>query len=175
MKRQIRQGTFETNSSTQHALVIKSKYLKRSISDGIPEGFNVPEKVTLYGVHWEDNIKLNTFENRLVYLYSSLLDWQINKCYLIRFFVWLDKLGIKYELCELSEDDSYCDDIPEDFIEELLDVHHEEKFIAYLFADDILNDCYADDCGSWEQQCEWEQTIADFSKGSDSITLRTRC
>lgn len=175
MKQQIRLNVFETNSSTQHALVIKSKYLNRSITDGIPEGFNVPEKVKLYGITWEDNIKLNTFENRLVYLYSSLLNWQIDKHYLIRFFIWLDKLGIKYELCDLSEDGSYYDIIPEDFIEDLLGVNHEENFIAYLFANDILNDSYADDCGSWEQQCKWEQTIADFSKGNEVITLRTRC
>lgn len=178
MKRQIRQSVFETNSSTQHVLVIKSKYLNRSIDDGIPESFKTPEKVTLYGVTWEnwkDNIKLNTFINRLVYLYSALLDWQIDRRYLIRFFIWLDKLGIKYELCELPENGSYCDIIPEELIEELLNVHHEENFIAYLFADDILNDSYADDCGSWEQQCKWEKTISDFSKGNDSITLSTRC
>lgn len=92
MKRQIRQSVFETNSSTQHVLVIKSKYLKRSITDGIPESFKTPEKVTLYGVTWEnwkDNIKLNTFINRLVYLYSALLDWQIDRRYLIRFFFYL--------------------------------------------------------------------------------------
>ena len=99
----------------------------------------------------------------------------MDKKYLIRFLSYLNRLGITSELCELDPDANYYDLMPRDFIEDLMGVHHESTFLAYIFADDIFNDSYADDCGSWEQQCEWEDTIAKFSKGKDIISLRTRC
>lgn len=52
MKQQIRLNVFETNSSTQHALVIRCADKNRSIKDGIPEGVKLPEKVQLYAMSW---------------------------------------------------------------------------------------------------------------------------
>lgn len=179
MKQQIRLNVFETNSSTQHALVIKSRYRNRKIEDGVPEDVKLPEKIQLFSMFssWADreNVNLTKIETRINYLFNALLSWDVDKEYLIRFLSYLNRLGIKSELCELDPDADYYDLMPRDFIEDLMGVHHESIFLAYIFADDIFNDSYADDCGSWEKQCEWEDTIAKFSKGKDIISLKTRC
>ena len=69
---------------------------------------------------------------------------------------------------------SYCD-FSYGMVEDIM--KHEETFVAFIFAKDIFYDTYADDCGSWEQQCEWEDTIDKFIKESknDVIELRDRC
>ena len=179
MKRQIRNGVFETNSSTQHALVIKSQYRNRQIADGIPEGVTLPEKVQLYSMYSKyaqrKNTGLTKIENRINYLFNAMMDWQVDKSYLIRFLSYLSKLGINYELCDLDPDASYYNMLPEDFVEEIMSPNHEDNFLAFIFADDIFYDSYADDCGSWEQQCEWEDTVSKFATGDDTISFRTRC
>ena len=79
MKQQIRLNVFETNSSTQHALVIKSRFRDRRIEDGIPEGIKLPEKIQLYSMYssWADAHKnnkstsLTKIENRINYLLWS--------------------------------------------------------------------------------------------------------
>ena len=176
MKRQIRQGVFETNSSTQHALVIRCKNKHMSMADGIPDDVKLPEKVKLYAMSWDDidNIKLTTIENRILYLYNILLSWDVPKCELITFLSKLNELGINYELTP-CDDDVYYKGFSEDILEEI--IHENENLMAFLFADDIFYDTYADDCGSWEQQCEWENTISEFIKESknDVIELRDRC
>ena len=176
MKRNIRQGTFETNSSTQHALVIRCKNKHMSMADGIPEDVKLPEKVKLYAMTWGDidNIKLTTIENRILYLYNILLTWNAPKHELITFLSKLNELGINYELTPY-DDDVYFDDFSDDILEEI--IHKNENLMAFLFADDIFYDTYADDCGSWEQQCKWEDTISEFIKESknDVIELRDRC
>ena len=176
MKRQIRLNVFETNSSTQHALVIRCADKNRSIKDGIPEGVKLPEKVQLYAMSWGDidDIKLTTIENRILYLYNILLTWDIPKYDLITFLSKLSQLGINYEL-SAYDDDVYYKGISHDILEEIL--HKNENLMAFLFADDVFYDTYADDCGSWEQQCAWEDTISAFVKESkhDVIELRDRC
>lgn len=176
MKRQIRQGVFETNSSTQHALVIRCKNKHMSMADGIPEDVKLPEKVKLYAMSWDDidNIKLTTIENRILYLYNVLLVWNVPKCELITFLSKLSQLGINYEL-SAYDGDVYYNGFSNDILEDI--IHKNENLMAFLFADDIFYDTYADDCGSWEQQCEWENTISEFIKESknDVIELRDRC
>jgi hypothetical protein len=176
MKKQIRLNVFETNSSTQHALVIRCKSKHMSIADGIPEGVKLPEKVKLYAMTWGDidNIKLTTIENRILYLYNILLTCNVPKHELITFLSKLNELGINYELTPY-DDDVYFGDFSDGILEEI--IHKNENLMAFLFADDIFYDTYADDCGSWEQQCEWEDTISEFIKESknDVIELRDRC
>lgn len=177
MKRQIRLNVFETNSSTQHALVIKSKYRNRTLEDGIPDGITFPEKLKLYQLNWAtmDSLKLNTLENRILWLYNvALADSWDNIENLIHFFVCLQKLGVNYELFDISDNVNFYTLIPTKFIKEILG--NDEHFIAFLFLDDILYDTYADDCGSWEEQCEWEDTIQKFiDKIEQPIILRERC
>ena len=176
MKQQVRLNVFETNSSTQHALVIRCNDKNRSIKDGIPDGVKLPDKVCLYAMSWDniDNMKLTTIENRILSLYNILLTWNMPKYDLITFLSKLNQLGINYEL-SAYDDDVYYDGFSNDIIEEI--IHKNENLMAFLFADDIFYDTYADDCGSWEQQCAWEDTITSFVKESkhDVIELRDRC
>ena len=176
MKQQIRLNVFETNSSTQHALVIRCADKNRSIKDGIPEGVKLPEKVQLYAMSRGniDDIKLTTIENRILYLYNLLLACGVPKYELVTFLSKLNQLGINYELSAYDYDvyyDSFSDDIRNEII------HKNENLMAFLFAEDIFYDTYADDCGSWEQQCAWENTVSAFVKESkhDVIELRDRC
>lgn len=176
MKQQIRLNVFETNSSTQHALVIRCKNKHMSMTDGIPDDVKLPEKVKLYAMTWGDidNIKLTTIENRILYLYNILLTWHATKYELITFLGKLNELGINYELTPY-DDDVYFDDFSDDILKEI--INKNENLMAFLFADDIFYDTYADDCGSWEQQCKWEDTISKFIKESknDVIELRDIC
>ena len=176
MKQQIRLNVFETNSSTQHALVIRCADKNRSIKDGIPEGVKLPEKVQLYAMSRGniDDIKLTTIENRILYLYNLLLACGVPKYELVTFLSKLNQLGINYELSAYDYDvyyDSFSDDIRNEIL------HKNENLMAFLFAEDIFYDTYADDCGSWEQQCAWENTVSAFVKESkhDVIELRDRC
>ena len=175
MKRQVRQGTFETNSSTQHALVIRCDNKHRTIADGIPDGVKIPEKIKLYALDYVDidNLKLTTVENRVLFLYNMMLSYRAEKSDLINFLSRLTKLGINYELHEFDGDVYY--NMSDDILDDIM--NHEETFIAFIFAKDIFYDTYADDYGSWEQQCEWEDTIDKFIKESknDVIELRDRC
>ena len=176
MKRQIRLNVFETNSSTQHALVIRCADKNRSIKDGIPDGVKLPDKVHLYAMSYSDidNIKLTTIENRILYLYNVLLAWDVPKCELVTFLSKLNQLGINYEL-SAYDDDVYYDGFSDDIRDEIL--HKNENLMAFLFAEDVFYDTYADDCGSWEEQCAWEDTISKFVKESkhDVIELHDRC
>ena len=176
MKQQIRLNVFETNSSTQHALVIRCADKNRSIKDGIPEGVKLPEKVQLYAMSRGniDDIKLTTIENRILYLYNLLLACGVPKYELVTFLSKLNQLGINYELSAYDYDvyyDSFSDDIRNEIL------HKNENLMAFLFAEDIFYDTYADDCGSWEQQCAWENTVSAFVEESkhDVIELRDRC
>ena len=175
MKRNIRQGTFETNSSTQHALVIRCDNKHRTIADGIPDWVKLPEKIQLYTMPYcdIDNMPLTTVENRILYLYNVMCSGNAEKQDLINFLSRIGRLGINYELVE-TEDYVYCD-FSYGMVEDIM--KHEETFVAFIFAKDIFYDTYADDCGSWEQQCEWEDTIDKFIKESknDVIELRDRC
>lgn len=176
MKQQIRLNVFETNSSTQHALVIRCADKNRSIKDGIPDGVKLPEKVQLYAMSWGDidDIKLTTIENRILYLYNILLAWDVPKCELVTFLSKLNQLGINYEL-SAYDDDVYYDGFSDDIRDEIL--HKNENLMAFLFAEDVFYDTYADDCGSLEEQCAWENTISAFVKESkhDVIELHDRC
>lgn len=175
MKRQIRLNIFETNSSTQHALVIRYSNNGMRIVDGIPDNIELPDKIRLYSVSWEefDNMKLTTIENRILYLYNILLGGDVPKYELITFLSKLNQLGINYELYALN--DYVYNNFPTGILEDIL--HKNENLMAFLFADDVFYDSYADDCGSWEQQCAWENTVNSFVKESehDVIVLRDRC
>ena len=175
MKQQIRQGVFETNSSTQHALVIRCDDKTRTIADGIPANVKVPEKIQLRTMSYGDidNLPLTTVENRILYLYNVMCSNNAEKEDLINFLSRIGRLGINYEIAE-TEDYVYYD-FPCDMIEDIM--KSEETFVAFIFARDVFYDTYADDCGSWEEQCEWEDTIEKFIKESknDVIELRDRC
>ena len=175
MKKQIRLNVFETNSSTQHALVIRCKNKHRTIADGIPEGVKLPDKIQLYTMSYGeiDNLPLTTVENRILYLYNVMCSNNAYKEDLINFLSRIGRLGINYELSEIKDYVYY--DLPCDIIENIM--KDERTFVAFIFATDIFYDTYADDCGSWEQQCEWEDTIDKFVKESknDVIELRDRC
>ena len=175
MKQQIRKFVFETNSSTQHALVINSQYEDRKIADGVPEGVKLPDTIQLRELNWKemDELTFYTVENRLLWLYNSIINLMYeNKGYIIRFLMWLQKLNIKFELTELED---FCyQDCPYDFIEQIME--NEKRFMAFVFADDVLYDSYQDDCGSYEEQMAWEDAIEDFSESHKAtFTLRTRC
>jgi hypothetical protein len=120
-----------------------------------------------------DNMPLTTVENRILYLYNVMCSNNAEKEDLINFLSRIGRLGINYEIAE-TEDYVYSD-FPCDMIEGIM--KSEETFVAFLFADDIFYDTYADDCGSWEQQCKWEDTISELIKESknDVIELRDRC
>lgn len=105
---------------------------------------------------------------------SLLLACGVPKYELVTFLSKLNQLGINYELSAYDYDvyyDSFSDDIRNEIL------HKNENLMAFLFAEDIFYDTYADDCGSWEQQCAWENTVSAFVEESkhDVIELRDRC
>lgn len=175
MKQQIRLNVFETNSSTQHALVIRCDDKHRTIKDGVPEGVKLPEKVRLYPVTWQelDKIKMNTIDGRLLFLYNMILAAWCDKSDLVCFLSRLQQLGINYELSEFNENVYHT--VSEDIVEKIM--HDKEIFTAFVFANDVFYDTYADDCGSWEQQEKWLDTIDTFVKESkqEVIHLHDRC
>lgn len=177
MKKQIRAGVFETNSSTQHALVIKSQYRERKLEEGVPEGYQLPENVLLKVMSDNelDDMPLTTFENRLLYLYNAMYSWEVYKDTLVRFIAYLNKLGINYELCD-DDMGTPPEPMAGDIVRDIMDKAHTERFMAFLFADDIFYDSFADDeVYDISEYDEWDDKIAAFINGEEVIYLNERC
>lgn len=144
MKRQIRQGVFETNSSSTHAICISKKNVtKEDILTFIK--FNHGE----FG--WEFD-KYDSISDRASYLYQAICElcWYNNKVDYNAVFVYikslcftLSKYGVDCEF-DLNHKDSegfdigYIDhgDRTREFVASVM--HSEERLLRYLFGDSVI-------------------------------------
>ena len=51
----------------------------------------------------------------------------------------------------------------------------EENFVSFIFCDEIFHDSCADDCCSYEEFKEWDDSIIKQKKKKGTIYMRTRC
>ena len=174
--RQIRQGVFETNSSTQHSLVLrKNKY--RTLED-LAKHPNLPKEIVLkidLSVDYErDYKKQDTIENRIQALFNmvAVKAYEIGTHYLFIFFDKLNELGIKYEIRSNGYD--YMSDwgaYPSTFIEKIMD--DEEAFVTYI-AGELWGGTFCDEGGYEDQIDEWDEKCAKEKNKGETIYLYER-
>lgn len=177
MKQQIRQGVFETNSSTVHALSIKkSEY--RTLDD-LAKHPNLPKHVTLQinqSLNYEDEKNLKTMEQRISAMFNMLscqVEWGGEITKLFTFFDWLNLLGIGYTIVgdgknRLWNYGHYKSEIVERFIDD------EEFFVSYLTGN-IWADSFADDEPHTDKQWEvWNRAYSEHSSLKDAYFFSHR-
>lgn len=162
MKIQIRQGCFETNSSSTHAICI---------SDYKMDLHNLPEKVIFrHGdFSWGPEV-LSTIEERASYLYQTLyelfysepqtLSAIINKIYSL-----LGKFDIDCEFEPVSKENAW-NDVTGGYVDHVncgglewvqAVLHSESRFLKYLFGDDsfvVIGNDNDDDYEKYMRNCE---------------------
>lgn len=140
MKRQIRQGVFETNSSSTHAICISKKNVTK---EGIPTfvKFNHGE----FG--WEFD-KYDSISERASYLYQAICElcWKDYKAKFVHInslYSTLSKYGVECEFDLQDKDDDgweigYIDhgDETREFVASVM--HSEERLLRYLFGDSVI-------------------------------------
>lgn len=145
MKRQIRRGTFETNSSSTHAICItKGEYRHNSFS-------HIDFEIGEFG--WE-NDEYDSLYNKASYLITAILSFDKDKAYenLQKLKDILDSNNIEYTLPELKVDsweyggktryyydiDGYIDHSGEtkDFVNDVLS--DSDKLFRYLFGNSVI-------------------------------------
>ena len=129
--KQIRNGIFETNSSSTHAIVLADK--------NVPAGPRVDFAIGEFG--WEKKI-LNTTDEKASYLYTMACELEGKDVYQ-RLYEMLVKYGVDVERSippkfgEYGLDNGYvdhcCDDDAHRFVNQMLS--HEHALIRYLFSD----------------------------------------
>ena len=145
MKRQIRRGTFETNSSSTHAICItKGEYRHNSFS-------HIDFEIGEFG--WE-NDEYDSLYNKASYLITAILSFEKDKAdeNLQKLKDILDSNNIEYTLPELKVDsweyggktryyydiDGYIDHSgeTEDFVNDVLS--DSDKLFRYLFGNSVI-------------------------------------
>lgn len=127
MKRQIRQGAFETNSSSTHAL---------NVFNGYRNDYYIPESITVrpgeFG--WECDT-YSSPEDKLAYLYTWMLGVMSKEEAQEKLTLLLEQAGVKeveFENCGGYWEDGYIDhseDLYSGDLTELLDKY----FVDYVF------------------------------------------
>ena len=152
MKKQIRRGAFETNSSSTHAINIFKGYDEK----------NIPESVVIkpgeFG--WECDTYYD-FESKLSYLYTWCLGLMSRESAQIKIEEALHNIGVKeveFEECSGWWEDGYIDH-SEDLYKCDLDVIFENYFGDFIFG----NSSYIETGNDNDEVDVWEDGRADFS------------
>ena len=152
MKKQIRRGAFETNSSSTHAINIFKGYDEK----------NIPESVVIkpgeFG--WECDTYYD-FESKLSYLYTWCLGLMSRESAQIKIEEALHNIGVKeveFEECSGWWEDGYIDH-SEDLYKCDLDVIFENYFGDFIFG----NSSYLETGNDNDEVDVWEDGRADFS------------
>ena len=164
MKKQIRQGVFETNSSSMHALVFKTKYKE----DGDIKELGLPTVVDFSLNKYIETDELDTSENRIMFLYNMVMCYG-EKPDVITFLSVLDELGIKYILPKDGTEHQYCPSCDE--IAELI-LTSRTKLIQFICAYDVCYSTICDDCCSEEDVDKWFDEMLEKKNEEGAIYLR---
>ena len=162
MKKQIRTGMFETNSSSMHALVFHTHYgyIKEGSTyyEDLPSNVELPKKVYFEDKTYIEDDALKTIEGRLQIIFNYLTYYEYGKK-LVNFLGILNDIGIAYELPNTT-DCWGCSDCPihEHLLEEIVD--NKGKLLAFIYAYDVWYDTFCDEDCDDEQIDRWDDEVA---------------
>ena len=153
MKRQIRQGVFETNSSSTHAICISKDHDISKLTFPNSVSFDHGE----FG--WECR-KLMNIREKASYLYEAILgtyryddsEGKINRIKEI-----LNKYGIMCDFESNSNNDGYIDHVGDDDMTDWLEnmLNDDDAFLTYLFGDAFIVTGNDNDDSFDEMMCEY--------------------
>ena len=173
MKKQIRCNTFETNSSSMHALVFKTHYgyveEGSTYYEDLPTNVKLPKKIVFEDLHYIDEEELQTIDGRLQTIFNYITYYEYGRK-LVNFLGILNDIGIEYELPNTT-DCWGCSDGPihEDLMEEI--VNNKGKLIAFIYAYDVWYDTFCDeDCDSDEID-DWDNEVAEKANQPGAIYM----
>ena len=135
MLRQIRRGTFETNSSSTHAICITKKEIYKDL---------LPKHLTFYHDEfgWE-NAEYSTLRKRASYLYQAICDCydkeeKIDKLNQITTILDHYHITCEFKANDGDYEDGYIDHAENliDFIDKIL--KNEDAFMKYLFGNSFV-------------------------------------
>ena len=154
----IRQGMFETNSSSTHTIIVTEQRTE--------PGLHVDFAMGDFGWKFE---KLDTVDKKASYLYT-LACCILNRDVFQELYEILVKYGVEatcsvplqfdqYGPCNGYVDHDYCGDTI-DFVERML--NHEHALIKYLFSDESFVITGNDNCDDDEYEWMEKQTNVDY-------------
>ena len=163
MKKQIRKGLFETNSSSTHSIVVGNN--GENVYDHLP--YRVIFEGGDFG--WETDVFKDT-HSKASYLYTCIVENE-QRDYIDKIKEILDKWGVKYEFEELNEkgrfkEYHYVDHSYEarGLVEKLCE--NEDLLMNYLFSDGSFVETGNDNDDEWIDEPYPLNVLMEYDKGN---------